>query len=667
MPRQAPVALKHGRILIGLPTLVAVALIEAACWYYVRERESIQDAIVQELSAIAEIKCKQIEHWRAERLGDGQVLAASAGAWAGRRILNGEATSGADRANMAAVFEAAKLAFYYVRVNLVDSAGRVRGGDPLLSEELPGVLEAVRSVVRSQRVQLTELYREGASGSASGSATGGTTEGSIGMLLAVPVGSAGAIVLAIDPSRFLYPYVQAWPTASRTGETFLVRRDGDAIESISPLRYDAKSALRRRSRVAGSSIPDARILDAGWVRETQDYRGVRCITIVRHVLDSNWYLNAKIDVDEVYAPLSRLSWELAAIAALIALANGAGVGWIWRNQQLQAYVERKALSGHFDSLTRYANDIILLVDENYRIVEANQRAEQVYGYSEEELLGLPIEALLVEARRESIDQPGGTRFETIHRRRDGTEFPVEVSARAIDVEGFVFRQCIIRDITEAVRTAKEIHALNARLINAQEEERTRIARELHDDLSQQIAALSIGMSNLKRKLPPEPAEAREQSDRIQRGLVQVSESIRRLSHELHPAALEHAGLGAALCSYCSEFSLLTNIRVTCRTEGQFDRVPSAVALCVYRIAQEALQNVAKHAHVLEAEVALTRAAGTLSLTVSDRGAGMRRGIGGQPMGLGLISIKERTRLVNGALKIESEPDGGTTLGVRIPV
>ena len=214
---------------------------------------------------------------------------------------------------------------------------------------------------------------------------------------------------------------------------------------------------------------------------------------------------------------------------------------------------------------------------------------------------------------------------------------------------------------------REIKALSARLINAQEEERSRIARELHDDFGQQIAALSIGMSNLKRQIPAEQSEAREQSEHIQTRLVHVSESIRRLSHELHPAALEFSGLGAALRGYCSEFGLLTGIQVSCKTSGGFEGVPDPVALAVCRITQEALQNVAKHARVSQAEVSLSRADGLLELTISDRGAGVEPKRTGMAAGLGFVSIKERTRLVNGTFEIESRPNQGTTLRVKIPV
>ncbi len=224
-----------------------------------------------------------------------------------------------------------------------------------------------------------------------------------------------------------------------------------------------------------------------------------------------------------------------------------------------------------------------------------------------------------------------------------------------------------RSAVQSHEAERGMRALSARLIDAQEEERTRIARELHDDLSQQIAALSIGMGILKRQILTQPADAVPQSDRIQQKLVAVSESIRRLSHELHPAVLEHSGLAAALRTYCSEFGLLTGVRVSFQESGSFEGIPIAVSLCVYRITQEALQNVAKHAKVAEAGVELERADGALRLSVSDRGVGIAPGRSALPGGLGLVSLKERALLVNGALEIQSQPNQGTNIRLTVPV
>lgn len=226
---------------------------------------------------------------------------------------------------------------------------------------------------------------------------------------------------------------------------------------------------------------------------------------------------------------------------------------------------------------------------------------------------------------------------------------------------------LAEELEEKIRTEREIQALSARLINAQEDERARVARELHDDLSQQIAALSIGISNLKRTIPPNLAESRGQSERIREKLVHLAESIRRLSHELHPAVLQHCGLDVALRAFCSEFGTLAGIEVDFQSHGVFDGISPAVMLCLYRVAQEALQNVGRHAKTHQAEVKLTRTQENLILTVSDCGVGMCLNESSTGRGLGLVSIKERTRLVGGVVDLQSQPNRGTSLTVTVPV
>lgn len=212
----------------------------------------------------------------------------------------------------------------------------------------------------------------------------------------------------------------------------------------------------------------------------------------------------------------------------------------------------------------------------------------------------------------------------------------------------------------------EINALNQRLINAQEEERRRIARELHDDFSQQIAALSMAIGNIRRQLPEQRPEARSQIDVVHRKLAELAARVRRISHELHPAILEYAGLAAALQAYCSEFTALTSVQVAYHAADGFDDLPRDVALCLYRVTQEALQNVAKHSTAKQAQVSLTRSSGLLSLTVEDHGAGATLR-GSAAVGLGLVSMRERARLVNGTFQFHSEPNRGTTVMVGVPV
>jgi signal transduction histidine kinase len=524
--------------------------------------------------------------------------------------------------------------------------------------------QAAREAQRTGKVTLSDLYRDP------------PESGPMRMAVGIPVADLGAIVLDLDPWRFLYPYIAAWPTASRTGETLLFRLDGDDLVSLNDLHHSPRntlnSPLNSRQRIAMPRLPDALESGAGWLHKGPDYRAVPSISVIHGIHGSAWYLAAKLDRDEVYAPLTRLSWELALMAALIAVSSAAGVGYIWRSGQLRAHRQRWTLTGQFDSLNRYANDIIALADDSGRIVQVNQRAIEAYGYSEDELLSLDAASFRAAVPGQPPIWPGGDvgdgiRYEAVHRRKDGSTFPADISVRLIELQGKRYRQAIVRDISERVRTENEIKALSARLLKAQEEERSRLARELHDDISQRIAALSIGMSNLWKQIPAEQTEIREQSQRIQQNMAQIAESIHRLSHELHPAVLEHSGLAAALQDCCSEFGQLTHIQVSYKTEGSFCNLPPDVALCVYRVTQEALQNVAKHAHVSQAEVELTRADGEIRLTVSDRGNGMALDRAGMPAGLGLVSIKERTRLVNGTFQIRSESNQGTTLMLKIPV
>lgn len=218
-----------------------------------------------------------------------------------------------------------------------------------------------------------------------------------------------------------------------------------------------------------------------------------------------------------------------------------------------------------------------------------------------------------------------------------------------------------------IRTAaeQEIKALSERLINAQEEERARIARELHDDFSQQIAAVSISLSRYKNQLA-EPDRSGQVQSLIER-MRDLSTWVRKLSHELHPAILEFADVATVLRTYCEEFSSLNRVSVSFASIGIFRDLPPPVRLCLYRVTQEALRNVLKHSGSGQAGVELVRSdSGSVTLTVSDHGIGFRLDQSRTAGGLGLVSMKERVRVVNGAFECNSELNRGTIIKVTIP-
>jgi signal transduction histidine kinase/ligand-binding sensor domain-containing protein len=226
-----------------------------------------------------------------------------------------------------------------------------------------------------------------------------------------------------------------------------------------------------------------------------------------------------------------------------------------------------------------------------------------------------------------------------------------------------------KQVEEALLTSnRQIKDLAGRLITAQEQERTRIGRELHDDVTQQLAALSISLSAVQRGLPSQLAEEHRQLASLQQQALAASESIRNLSHGLHPTVLQHFGLVAALEGVCTEFGSQRNIDVAFRAGGGLDDIPADVALCLYRVTQEALHNAARHADARQVEVTLTPSEREgVELKIADNGRGFDLAEAQTRGGLGLVSIDERVRLVAGQMRIRSEKGRGTELEVRVPL
>jgi signal transduction histidine kinase len=211
----------------------------------------------------------------------------------------------------------------------------------------------------------------------------------------------------------------------------------------------------------------------------------------------------------------------------------------------------------------------------------------------------------------------------------------------------------------------EITALNERLMKAQEQERVRIAGELHDGVMQQISALSLMLGTARRQMPPD-LEAKAAVGDVQKKLIQVGADVRQLSHGLHPAALKDAGLAEALRAYCDEFSHVRGISVSCDADDSVRDLSRGAALALYRIAQEALGNAAAHGAASHVGVRLTRSNGQVFLSVSDDGQGFDPSRIGASVGLGLINMRERARQLNGTFEVDSEPGRGTTMKVAIP-
>jgi len=215
-------------------------------------------------------------------------------------------------------------------------------------------------------------------------------------------------------------------------------------------------------------------------------------------------------------------------------------------------------------------------------------------------------------------------------------------------------------------TRPEARGVSHRLIEAQEQERARIARELHDDTSQRLATLVMNIEQLRDDLPEHAVELRNRVNHIRNHMLNLSNDIRTLAHELHPPGMEFLGLTGAARGFCTEFGEHQKVEIELKTNDVPSDLPTDISMCLFRILQEALHNSRKHSGVRRFIVHLWGTSDEVHLRVADGGAGFDVELAGKGSGLGLISMRERAKLLNGTFDIESNSKVGTTIHVCLP-
>jgi signal transduction histidine kinase len=221
------------------------------------------------------------------------------------------------------------------------------------------------------------------------------------------------------------------------------------------------------------------------------------------------------------------------------------------------------------------------------------------------------------------------------------------------------------EVAERKLAEEALSKANSRLIEAHEEERSRIARELHDDINQRVASLALQLNRMREDLPVSAADLKHDLVEANKQISELANDIQALSHRLHPAKLEHLGLAAAVSGYCRELSDRHGVEIDFHSEGIPKELPHEISLCFFRVSQEALQNATKHSGSRRFEVSLAGALNEINLTVRDFGTGFDFEGAANGGGLGLISMKERMKLVGGEFSIESQPQRGVTIYARV--
>ncbi|MFO0807629.1 MAG: PAS domain S-box protein [Gemmataceae bacterium] len=347
---------------------------------------------------------------------------------------------------------------------------------------------------------------------------------------------------------------------------------------------------------------------------------------------------------------------------------------------------RRWADQRFRQVVEAAPNGMVMVGRDGTIVLANAQMERLFGYRKEEMLGQPVEMLLPEryrvqhvALRERFVAVAEVRTmgvgrDLFGRCKDGREFPLEIGLSPIPTGERTAVLASIVDVTERrlaeanMRDSqRELRDLTGRLIVAQECERRRIARELHDDLNQSLALLAVELDVMGQRPAESVAQFAEQVRDVSAHVKQLSSAVHDLSHQLHPSKLEQLGLVAAVRSLCRELTRSYGLPIEFSDHGVPRSIPEDTALCLYRIVQEALRNTVKHSHAHHAEVALEGSAETITLRIVDDGVGFAPESIDRQEGLGLVSMRERLRIVGGEIVIDSRPAGGTRIKVHVPL
>ncbi|MEI7732227.1 MAG: PAS domain S-box protein [Verrucomicrobiota bacterium] len=471
----------------GFLVLIGLVLLAAGGWFYHSQEEQLEGNAERELDAVANLKVREIVNWRRERLADARLVRGTP--YAARRALDvlAQPETRTTRIMFTGWLDSLMDGGPYERAVLLDAERKVRLVHPgNASHELcQGVYRDAEMALRTREIVVTDLHRTEHSNRIHLSFLVPLVVRREGAADNVPAAglppapadrSTAVLVLEVNIRDNLFPLLQSWPTASRTAETLLVRRDGDSVLFLNELRHRTNMALALRIPLTHTNVPAVMaVLGKQGVVVGRDYRGVEVLSVLKTIPNSPWFMVTKMDTAEAFAAWNFRSVMIQVTVLGFILMLSVTALLLWQRGEkahyralYQAERQQQVLKARFELLIKHANDIIVLTDGEGRILEVNDRAVESYGHTREALIDQPVRTLVATeqhedyaARMQTVMREGHFRGETVHQRKDGSRFPVEVSIRHFEVDGTTFVQCITRDITEhkqaevALRTSEE--------------------------------------------------------------------------------------------------------------------------------------------------------------------------------------------------------------------
>jgi PAS domain S-box-containing protein len=450
--------------LLVLFIVISISAIIIGFIYYRYEKKTLLTEKQLELSAISYLKIRQITQWRLERIAHGRFL--------GENVLFLKKFSEclkkpSDmplRKDITQSLKSLTENFDYNSALLLDKLGKVKLGYPLSDTLIGDNLKLkLPELIKQRKIVLSDLHRSDLLGFVHLDLIVPLIDRNINDTLVL-----GLLVLRVDPQKVLYPLIQSWPTPSKSAETLLLRKEGDEIIYLNELRHLKNTELILKKPASSENLPAAMALRG--ITNGIDYRHVQVVAAMNKIPGTSWFMVAKIDREEVLSALQDQMKMVIIILILVIITSGSFLGFLIRNQRVAFYrekyeteLDRQALIKHFDYILKFANDIILLIDKDLNIVEANDRALEFYQYTRKEFMGMKIEKIRapetlsqLSENLNNVNENESATFETIHKRKDNTTFPVEISSRVVMIEGAKYYQSIGRDITERKSVENEL-------------------------------------------------------------------------------------------------------------------------------------------------------------------------------------------------------------------
>jgi PAS domain S-box-containing protein len=351
---------------------------------------------------------------------------------------------------------------------------------------------------------------------------------------------------------------------------------------------------------------------------------------------------------------------------------GIGVDVATSEQHEQQAAERTAF---LRTLLESSPFAILVCGPDHRVRCTNQAFQRLFQYREHEVIGRDPDDLVgtpddpdALAMSHCVMSGQSVHLTTVRRRKDGSKVDVELHASPL-MRGAAFAGCfaIYQDITERVESAAKVRTLRNRLTRVQDEERAHVARELHDHTSQRLALLALRLAEVKRSACDTDRSTAEALDTSIQLVDEIAVDLHRLARRLHPAQLEYIGLTRALANLCDEYARQSGMAIDFASADVPKTLPPEVAICLYRVAQEAIRNAVKHSGVARVQVDLRADGDVIRLCVQDAGRGFdERAVAGGP-GLGLVSMAERIDSIGGAWSVVSNIGHGTRIEASAPL